>query len=300
MNATRCPICDTDEQDREVYASNFEPADLTHEVFSARRTPDRLHYRMVRCGGCNLLRSNPILSAPELARLYEGSRFTYAAEAEYTRRTYARYLHRLAAMLPDRGALMEIGCGNGFFLEEALAEGFREVAGIEPSAEAAGRASERVRPTIKLGLYGRATFPATSFDAICAFQVFDHVPDPGAVLAACHEHLRPGGLALFINHDCGALLNRVLGEASPIIDVEHTALFDKKTMRRIFEKHGFVVREVFSVWNTYPLGYWARLAPLPGPLKRAAAAVLAGSGLGKIPVKINAGNLGIIAGKAGA
>src|SRR5262245_61843605 len=83
--ATRCAICRTRDADREVYAMNFRPADLNAEVFSARRLPDRLHYRMVRCGRCGLLRSDPILSAGELARLYARSRFTYEAEAVYTR-----------------------------------------------------------------------------------------------------------------------------------------------------------------------------------------------------------------------
>jgi hypothetical protein len=77
LQRTRCPICETGGSDREVYAMNFRPQDLNGAVFSARRLPDRLHYRMVRCQRCGLLRSDPILSARELARLYASSKFTY-------------------------------------------------------------------------------------------------------------------------------------------------------------------------------------------------------------------------------
>ena len=295
MRNTHCPICETNSHDREVYAMNFQASDLNPEVFSARRLPDRLHYRMVRCGECGVLRSDPILSDGELAALYAQSEFTYASEAEFTRKTYGRYLQRALRLVRDRGALLEIGCGSGFFLQEALAQGFREAWGVEPSADAIRHAPEALRPRIYEGLYGADTCPAGSFDLVCGFQVLDHAPDPIALLAACRKDLRPGGVALFINHDCGALSARLLGELSPIIDVEHTVLFDKRTMQRTFEKCGFHVREVFAVRNSYPLSYWTKLAPLPKPLKTPLLSVLRGSGAGRLPLTMSAGNLGLIA-----
>lgn len=297
MQETLCPICEAEGADRDVYASNFRADDLTPETFSARRLPDRLHYRMVRCVRCGLLRSNPILPVEDLARLYARSHFTYAEEAGFTQRTYGRYLRRARRWVPGGRALLEIGCGDGFFLDEALAQGFDEVTGVEPSEEAIANASDLVRHRIVKNLYGPGVFPADSFDLICAFQVFDHVPDPAALLRAAHEQLRDGGGVLFINHNSRGFLNRLLGEASPIVDVEHTVLFDKKTMRRLFEKCGFQVREVFDVKNTYPVAYWARLAPLPRALKSRIGALLERSAFGNLPVTLSAGNLGIVATK---
>ena len=298
LRKTLCPICETDRHDREVYVSNFESKDLNEQVFSARRLPDRLHYRMVRCRECGLLRSNPILSPVALARLYEKSRYTYAAEAIFTRRTYGELLRRAAPLAPGRERIMEIGCGSGFFLEDALAQGFREAHGVEPSTEAIAHAPEHLRPTIRQGLYDETTFPAEHFDAVCAFQVFDHVPDQTALLRACRKHLKKGGVALFVNHDARATTARILGRLSPIIDVEHTALFDKTTFPRIFRKCGFEVRDVFAVKNTYPLSYWTQLAPLPGLLKSPLLALLRGSSAGRIPITLSAGNIGILAAKS--
>jgi SAM-dependent methyltransferase len=292
-----CPICDTDQADHELYPANFREEDLTPEVFSARRRPDRLHYRMVRCGRCGLVRSNPILPAGTMARLYASSHFTYGSEATFARRTYGHYLRRARRWARSEADLLEIGCGNGFFLEEALDQGFQRVAGIEPSTEAVAQASDTVRPHISSGLYQADSFPAGSFDMICAFQVFDHVPDPRSMLLAIRDDLRDDGVALFINHDAGGLLNRALGEASPIVDIEHTVLFDKTSMRRLLERCGLVVREVFSVRNTYPLQYWLRLAPMPRTLKAGLDWLLAATGLGRIPVTLGAGNLGVVASK---
>jgi SAM-dependent methyltransferase len=297
MRETLCPICGPQGVDREVYAANFRADDLTPETFSARRLPDRLHYRMVRCLDCGLLRSNPILPVADLTRLYTRSHFTYGEEAEFTRRTYGRYLRRAGQWASSGRSLLEIGCGDGFFLEEALKQGFDKIAGVEPSEEAIARANSSVRQHIRQSLYGPGVFPDQSFDLICAFQVFDHVPDPEALLNAAHEQLRDGGTVLFINHNEQGFLNRLLREASPIIDVEHTVLFGKKTIRRLFEKCGFQVREVFDVRNTYPVRYWARLAPLPRALKTKIGLRLERSTLGQLPITLRAGNLGIVATK---
>jgi len=294
---TRCPICGEEGTDREVYPANFDPAALDSAVFSARRTPDRLHYRMVRCVRCGLLRSNPILPLEDLSRLYGASHFTYQREAEFTGKTYATYLRRALAGRPWPRSLMEVGCGSGFFLSEAARMGIEEVSGVEPSQEAIEHAEPRLRDRIRCALYDSETFEAERFDVICAFQVFDHVPDPAGMLRACFRHLRPGGMVLFINHDSGALTNRLLGERSPIVDVEHTALYDRSTMRRILEVTGFTVQQVFGVKNTYPLEYWTRLAPLPSLVKDPLLKALERSRVGELPVSLYAGNLGAIATK---
>jgi SAM-dependent methyltransferase len=297
LQGSRCPICKSNDVDREVWPQNFRPADLRPEMFSARRLPDRLHYRMVRCQRCGLLRSDPILPPTELARLYRSSQFTYADEARFTRQTYASYFEPALSRLRERQRLLEIGCGNGFFLEEARAHGFAEVYGIEPSVDAVRQAPESVRDCIRIGSYGRDTFADNSFDIVCGFQVLDHASDPAALLCATLEDLKPGGVALFINHDCGAWSARLLGELSPIIDVEHTALFDKRTMRGLFESCGFLVQEVFTVRNTYPLRYWTKMAPLPRVMKGPLLSWLTRSRLGALALTISAGNLGLIATK---
>ncbi len=294
---TSCPICGEEGGDRAGYPANFDPEALDAAVFSARRTPERLHYRMVRCTRCGLLRSNPILPVEELSRLYRASHFTYQCEAAFTARTYAHYLRRALAGRPWPRSLMEVGCVSGFLLSEAARMGIPEVSGVEPSQEAIEHAEPALRSRIRCALYDADTFEPDSFDVICAFQVFDHVPDPAGMLRACFRHLRPGGLALFINHDSGALTNRLLGERSPIVDVEHTALYDRRTMRRILQKTGFGVREVFAVKNTHPLAYWVRLAPLPSVVKGPVLKVLERSAVGEIAVPLFAGNLGAIATK---
>lgn len=290
--ATRCAICGTEGEADEVYRANVDADTLDDVVFSARRPPDGIHFRMVRCRTCGLLRSDPIVPADHLAKLYAGSHFD-ESEVPSLRRTYGRVLAELDRHGAGKDALLEIGSGTGFFLEEARAQGYRRTVGVEPSLEAAAEADRRpgvetVRDVMRPGL-----FPPGSFDVVCLFQTLDHLPDPASVLDECRRVLRPGGLVLAFNHDTSALSARLLGERSPIVDVEHTYLYDPGTMRRLFESRGYEVRAVGPVRNLNSVRYLLHLLPLPAPLKAAARLLLAP--VGGVRLWVPLGNLRLIA-----
>lgn len=297
LHPTRCAICGTEGLSTELYPANFDPDAFRPEVFSARRLPDRVHYRLVRCDACGLVRSDPVADTAVLARLYAQSTFDYSEEVAHLRRTYGRYLGRLGRYSDRKGALLEIGCGNGFFLEEALAQGFASVRGVEPSAGAIERARPDVRPHLVCDVMRRGLLDGASFDAVCMFQVLDHIPDPGALLEECLRVLRPGGLALCLNHNVAGVSARLLGERSPIVDIEHTYLYSPATATRLFSERGFRVREAGGVFNRYSLHYLMRLIPLPDGVKRPLLAALARSGVGRLPLVVPLGNLYLIAQK---
>ena len=115
-------------------------------------------------------------------------------------------------------------------LEEAIRFGFRDVAGLEPSAAALSHANPEIRPKIRAEMLRPGLFPAQSFDVIALFQTFDHIPDPAAALDEFHRLLRPNGRVLFLQHNIRALSARILRERSPIIDIGHTYLYDPKTL----------------------------------------------------------------------
>jgi SAM-dependent methyltransferase len=291
LRNTRCAICGTEGNARELYPENFDPQALNPAVFSARRLPDRIHYRLVKCNTCGLVRSDPVAPLEMVAQLYQQSSFTYTDEVANLKRTYGRYLAELDNCGARKGALLEIGCGNGFFLQQALAQGYRSVRGVEPSQAAVGQAAPEVRNAIVCDLMRPGLFGPGEFDVICLFQVFDHVPDPGALLDACFAALRPGGLVLSLNHNIEAVSARLLGERSPIVDIEHTYLYSPATMARLFTAHGFGVLKTGSVRNRYSLRYLVRLLPLPAGPKRAALGWLQRHAFGGLRLSVPLGNL---------
>jgi len=140
-------------------------------------------------------------------------------------------------------------------------------------------------------------FSPESFEIICLFQVIDHLPEPGAVLAECHKLLRPGGLILIISHNVDSLSAKLLRNRSPIIDIEHTYLFSPATLSRLLAVHGFQAIESGSVSNTYTLRYLAQMVPLGKGLKRVLLGLLKVTSGGEIRLSLPLGNLYLVARK---
>jgi SAM-dependent methyltransferase len=291
---TACAICGPGVPAGELYPASFTAEDLNPAVFSARRLPDRVHYRMVRCDRCGLVRSDPVADAETLAALYRESSFDYGLEVENLKRTYGRYLAGLDRLGARHGSLLEIGCGNGFFLDVALKAGYTEVRGVEPSAAAVEQASPETRGAIAQEMFRPGLFAPASFDVACLFQVFDHVPDPRELLAGVHDVLRPGGLLLCLNHDVESLSARLLKDRSPIIDIEHTYLYSRATLGWMLELEGFEVAASGGVRNTYSLAYLAQLLPLPGTLKLTLLSLLRASRAGRLRASVPLGNLYVV------
>jgi hypothetical protein len=77
--------------------------------------PDRLHYRMVRCGQSGLLRSDPILPREALAALRARSELTYEAVVPFTRATYGHYLRRALPLVAPAPACSRSGVATASF-----------------------------------------------------------------------------------------------------------------------------------------------------------------------------------------
>jgi SAM-dependent methyltransferase len=295
LHTTHCPICGTEAASDEVFPATVSAGSFDTERFSARRLPDRVHYRVVRCRRCGLLRSDPAADSDSVADLYARSRFDYQAEVANLRRTYGRYLARLDQHGASRDGLLEVGCGNGFFLEEAVRRGYREVRGIEPSRDAILSAPESVRHLIVEDVLRPGALPPQSFAVACLFQVFDHLSEPAQALDELHRVLRSRGLILILNHDAGATSARLLGERSPIVDVEHFYLYTRRTLSRLVAAHGFEVVETGPVWNRYSLRYLTRLLPIAAGPKNILMGLLDRTGLRSLPVTVPLGNLFLVA-----
>ena len=206
---------------------------------------------------------SPVLALDDLGGIYDAAAFDSKQEAECASRTYARLAHSLRGKLPRSEAALDIGTGEGSFLERLLDLGFRRVRGYEPSAAPLAAASPRVRELIVHDVFRPGGPGGGPFDLVTCFQTIEHVPDPAALCRHVLELLRPGGAFLIVCHDRRAPLNRALGRRSPIIDIEHLQLFSQESARALLQRAGFGRVDVRRISNRYPLHYWLKLAPLP-------------------------------------
>src|SRR3990167_5103332 len=148
----KCALCERDEY-AVLYKANFRLQDIDEKIFSARRLPDKIHYQIVKCNNDGLIYSTPILEYKKIEKLYRKSFTTYDEHIKNLNETYGYYLKQLNRFKSKKSRLLEIGCGNGFFLKEALFQGYKEVFGVEPGSKTVSMAPPEIRKNIVIDLF---------------------------------------------------------------------------------------------------------------------------------------------------
>src|ERR1700722_6375531 len=288
-----CPLCGGDDA-RVLVEATLDEGRLTTSAFASRKLPEYMHSRMVECKACGMLYANPVLRPETLADAYKDASFDSGAESRLAAITYRTLLEPHLAALPSRSSALDIGAGDGAFVEELLALGFTDVIGVEPSIAPIEAAKPATRGHLKCGIFAADQYVAASFDLITCFQVIEHVWDPVKIAADALALLKPGGLFLIVAHNRRAFSARVMGTKSPIFDIEHLQLFDRPTSAALLRNAGFDSIKVSSVQNRYPVDYWIKLFPFPNPVKSGVRRVAEISGVGKLLLSLPAGNLAVV------
>jgi SAM-dependent methyltransferase len=288
-----CPLCGG-ENAKVLVEATLDEGKLTASAFASRKLPEYMHSRMVECNLCSMLYANPVLCPEALADAYKDASFDSGAESRLAAVTYRTLLEPHLDALPSRTSALDIGAGDGAFVEELLALGFTDVVGVEPSTAPIEAAKPAIRGYLKCGIFTAEEFAAGSLDLITCFQVIEHVWNPVKITSDALALLKPGGLFLIVAHDRRAFSARLMGTKSPIFDIEHLQLFDKSTGIALLRNAGFDSIKVSGVRNVYPVDYWIKLFPLPGTVKSAVRRLAGISGIGKLLLPLPAGNLAVI------
>lgn len=167
--------------------------------------------------------------------------------------------------IPPRA--LELGCSHGAFLQQLRERGW-ECVGIEPAAEVAGRAAERgfdvrVGSLESVVASDPQTFAPSSFDAVFAWMVIEHLHDPVATLRLVRELLKPGGTLSFSVPNFGCWERRAFGRFWYALQLPtHLQHFTATSLRRMLEASGFELVELIPQRNVNNLvgsaGLWLR------------------------------------------
>lgn len=288
-----CPVCGAGPDEAEPFiADTIDEVRLNASSFASRKVPEYMSHAMVRCRTCETVYVAAPPSQSDLGESYHQADYDSAEEAEHAANSYERTIRPVLERLHGRrGAALEIGTGTGAFLERLAAHGFASTVGIEPSVAAIDAAPAHRRAWIREGIFEKGTYPSDSFDLVTCFMTLEHVRDPGDVADEVLRILKPGGAFVSVTHDYRALVNRMMGTKSPIIDLEHMQIFSKESVQQLLLRRQFVDVEAHSFRNAYRPSYWLRLAPVPAAMKTWLLRHLRGSILDRRRLAVNVGNV---------
>jgi SAM-dependent methyltransferase len=294
MVARSCPVCGSDDASHLFAEANFDPGKLDEYAFASRKMPEYMHHRLISCPVCDLLYANPVPTLASLSQAYNEAAFDSAEEARYASRTYGSFLPGIVSKLPDRVGALDIGTGDGVFLEQLLSRGFSQVIGVEPSTAPIEAARPRIKPLIKHDIFRPEDYEPGTFSLITCFQTIEHLSDPLRMCRDAYSLLKPGGALFLIGHNRRSVSARLLGRKSPIFDIEHMQLFSPESARQLLGRAGFSHVELKTVRNRYPLHYWLKLFPIPTNPKRKLISLLKRLKIGYLQIPLPAGNMAFI------
>lgn len=199
---------------------------------TALEVKSQLSYQ--RCGACGLLFAWPMEAG---SKEWYGESGIYSDQAEPSESAFLTDARHLAffegATAPGR--LLDLGCGAGTFLRHARSRGF-QVAGIEFQSALAMRANEQGLAVDSGDLASTLAKGTEHYDYITAFDVLEHLEDPGQVVELMLARLRSGGVcAVTVPH-----ADRVPASFDPVIDAppHHLTLWTGAAIRQLFQRQG--------------------------------------------------------------
>jgi 2-polyprenyl-3-methyl-5-hydroxy-6-metoxy-1,4-benzoquinol methylase len=196
---------------------------------------------LVKCDSCSFVFSQQIPTNQELIEYYSG----YGRNDYLSPLTIKRYNELLDKFETYRNTnnLLDVGCGIGYFLEEAKKRGWN-VYGTEYTDEAV-KICKAKGISIEQGILNTANYKEIEFDVITSFEVIEHINNPKEEISNFHTLLRQGGLVYVTTPNFNSLLRyRLKADYNVICYPEHLSYYTPKTISKLFTGQGFKTQKI--------------------------------------------------------
>lgn len=226
--------------------------------------PGDKYGRHVKCQKCHLVYVNPINKEDKINNDYSQRKSIDATIVRESRLRATKSQVRLIKEYGNGTTLLDIGCGEGFFLFNASRAGYR-IKGIELSQGATAYAKREFGLDVQAGAFEELQLPENYFDVVTLWQVLEHLPHPLEVLKETHRILKPGGLIAASTPDIEGIPSRILRRRWWNIRRIHINQFSTDTLTDILQNAGF--RDLSSVSYTESISLLMLFVPILRHLK---------------------------------
>lgn len=197
------------------------------------------------CRGCGSYVKNPFFDEAELREIYAHYRHHErhfdpgAGEID----NLVAKVRRIERFAPGRGRLLEVGCGRGYLLAQALRRGW-DVRGLELEGSAEANLLPEVRGKVRFipSEEGFGEIEPGAYDVVCSYQVFEHLRRPARAMEAWARGVRPGALLVLDTPNAGGWgARRHGGRWAHNTAAEHFVLFTRAALEGLFRANGLRV-----------------------------------------------------------
>jgi len=166
--------------------------------------------------------------------------------------TFRTFIRGVASRLIERFELngkniVEIGCGDAFFLKTLAALGGNDCIGIDPTVASEGEQAVQNGSVRLIRDYFGPTHQNLDANFICCLSVFEAIPHPAHLLAAAHAMASRAGAPLYFE-----VFNAWRAfEAEEVWSVhyEQCNYFSLESLHAILTRHGFEVEEAGTCYE---------------------------------------------------
>jgi len=222
------------------------------------------NYILVQCNQCRLIFVENVPTEDSIKQLYtfeSGYHREFTQNMALIQNHYKMNTDYYAIMQKYKksGALLDIGCSTGFFIEIAKKNGW-VVKGIEISPDSAKIAQGIHKGDVYEGMLQDGLYPEVTFDAITLWDVLEHVQDPKQLLGMIYKLLKKDGMVFIRTPNIDGLFPTFSFYFSKYLNYwphpeppYHLFQFSQSTLRNYLNISGFEIVDFTS--QHIPLGY---------------------------------------------
>lgn len=243
-------------------------------------------WKVYQCINCGLGFLDPRPSAQELQRLYGEGYFVHAydrgidPDTPELKKRLSQETHRVRFFrhIKRKGRVLDIGCGNGYFLAACRSKGY-DVQGLDISDWAAKYAFQKLGLPVITSEINVVQLPAKSFDIITMWHFLEHAQDPIQTILKVISWLKRDGILIidvpnYMSTDARKTWENWVGWSLPY----HFYHFTPQTLKRMLETCGFNVIKTKD-YHSDSVKMKLRRIPMLRPFARLIARMYSGTSI---------------------
>jgi 2-polyprenyl-3-methyl-5-hydroxy-6-metoxy-1,4-benzoquinol methylase len=201
----------------------------------------------LRCTDCGLVFQNTKCLGKKLSQLYPKFYGTHAGdstknfEGKINTRANTIRAKTLENFLAP-GAIFDVGCGSGFFLEFMRRRGW-DVSGLDPAEEHVTFATDKLGlDNVSTGIWPLTYSKMRKVDVVSFLHVIEHLTHPTMAIAAAKNMMVPGGLLLIETPNIKSWPARIFRSRWVALDApRHLNLFSPDNLQYALKEADFEI-----------------------------------------------------------